>query len=297
MLNLGRTSKSDLIFYTFSGIFLTVFFILVLYPVLFVVASSFSSGIAVTGGKVFLWPVGFNIDGYKIIFNNRELIRGFTNSILYMVLGTTINVVLTMLAAYGLSRDDVPGTNGLMLVFAFTMFFNGGLIPTFMLVRSLGLVDSLFALVLPGAVNVFNLVVARTFIKSTIPQELLEAARIDGCSDFRFFTAIVLPLSKAIMAVLALFYGIAHWNSYFWPLIYLYSREKFTLPLFLKEILISNQIDPSTVSDPELMLQLAQTADVIKYALIVVSIIPVLLIYPLAQKYFVKGVMVGSIKG
>lgn len=292
-----KNSGSDLVFYILSGIFLTFFFLIVLYPIVFVIASSFSSGAAVTGGKVFLWPVGFNIDGYKIVLNNRDILSGFKNSLTYMFVGTTINVFLTMFAAYGLSREDLPGANGIMLFFAITLFFNGGLIPTFMLIRKLNLLDTMWSLVLPGAINIYNLVVARTFIKSSIPKELFEASSIDGCSDFKYFIKVVIPLSKAIIAVLILFYGIVHWNSYFYPMLYLSTRSKFTLPIFLKEILIANQIDPSTVSDPELMLKIAQTADVIKYALIVISIIPVLIIYPFAQKYFVKGVMIGSVKG
>ena len=202
-----------------------------------------------------------------------------------------------MISAYALSRDDVPGTNKIMLIFTFTMFFSGGMIPTYMLIRSLHMLDSIWSMVIPGAVGVYNLIIARTFIKNSIPGELLDAAKIDGCSDIKYFTMIVLPLSKAIIAVLVLFYGVGHWNSYFNPMLYLNSRELFSLPIFLKEILIANQIDPSTVTDPELQMQIAQIADVIKYALIVVSTIPVLVIYPFIQKYFVKGVMIGSVKG
>ena len=222
---------------------------------------------------------------------------GFCNSILYTVLGTAINLVMTMIAAYALSRDDVPGSNKIMLLFTFTMFFNGGMIPTYMLIRSLHMLDTVWAMIIPGAIGVYNLIIARTFIRNSIPGDLLDAAKIDGCSDIKYFLKIVLPLSKAIMAVLVLFYGVGHWNSYFNPMLYLNTRELFPLPIFLKEILIANQIDPSTVSDPELQMQIAKIADVIKYALIVVSTIPVMLIYPFIQKYFVKGVMIGSVKG
>lgn len=290
-------SINDKIFYILSGIFLTALFLAVLYPIIFVVASSFSSGTAVTGGKVFLWPVDFSLDGYETVFNNRDILVGFKNSILYTALGTFLNVIATMSAAYALSRDDTPGVNKIMFLFTFTMFFSGGMIPTYMLVRSLHMLDSIWAMVIPGMVGVYNLIVARTFVKSNIPKELLEAAQIDGCGDFKFFIKIVIPLSKAVIAVLVLFYGVGHWNSYFNPMLYLNSRELFSLPIFLKEILIANQIDPSTVTDPELQLQIAQMADVIKYALIVVSTIPVLIVYPFIQKYFVQGVMIGSIKG
>lgn len=297
MKKLRHCSKNDKLFYLLSGIFLTIFLIIVLYPVIFVIAASFSSGTAVTAGKVFLWPVEFSLEGYKTVFNNRDILIGFKNSILYTFLGTGLNVITTMAAAYALSREDTPGVNKLMFLFTFTMFFSGGMIPTYMLIRDLGMLDSMWAMVMPGMVGVYNLIIARTFIKSNIPKELLEAAQIDGCSDFRFLTKIVLPLSKAVAAVLVLFYGVGHWNSYFNPMLYLNSRELFSLPVFLKEILVANQIDPSTISNPELQLQIAQLADVIKYALIVVSTIPVLAIYPFIQKYFVKGVMIGSIKG
>ena len=294
---LRGTGGSDRTFYIISGIGLSLFLLAVLYPIVFVVAASFSSGQAVSAGKVFLWPVDFSLEGYKTVFHNKDILIGFKNSIVYTVVGTLINLVMTMISAYALSRDDVPGTNKIMLIFTFTMFFSGGMIPTYMLIRSLHMLDSIWSMVIPGAVGVYNLIIARTFIKNSIPGELLDAAKIDGCSDIKYFTMIVLPLSKAIIAVLVLFYGVGHWNSYFHPMLYLNSRELFSLPIFLKEILIANQIDPSTVTDPELQMQIAQIADVIKYALIVVSTIPVLVIYPFIQKYFVKGVMIGSVKG
>ena len=294
---MAKKWRGNKIFYTLSGLGLLAFLIIVLYPILFVVAASFSSGEAVSAGKVFLWPVDFSLDGYKTGFNNRNIWMGFCNSILYTVLGTAINLVMTMIAAYALSRDDVPGSNKIMLLFTFTMFFNGGMIPTYMLIRSLHMLDTVWAMIIPGAIGVYNLIIARTFIRNSIPGDLLDAAKIDGCSDIKYFLKIVLPLSKAIMAVLVLFYGVGHWNSYFNPMLYLNTRELFPLPIFLKEILIANQIDPSTVSDPELQMQIAKIADVIKYALIVVSTIPVMLIYPFIQKYFVKGVMIGSVKG
>lgn len=294
---LRHRNGEDKVFYFLSGAILFLFLLMVLYPILFVLAASFSSGQAVSAGKVFLWPVDFSLEGYRTVFHNKDILVGFRNSVLYTVVGTLINLVMTVTAAYALSREDVPGTNRIMLVFTFTMFFNGGMIPTYMLLRGLHILDSIWAIVLPGAIGVYNLIIARTFIKNSIPGDLLDAASIDGCSDIRYFTDIVLPLSKAIVAVLVLFYGVAHWNAYFNPMLYLNTRELFSLPIFLKEILIANQIDPSTVSDPELQMRIAQMADVIKYSLIVVSTLPVLVIYPFIQKYFVKGVMIGSIKG
>lgn len=206
-------------------------------------------------------------------------------------------MAMTLTAAYCLSRHDLPGRNGIMLLFTFTMFFSGGLIPNYMVVQNLGLLNTRWSLLLPGAISVYNLIVARTFIVNSIPNELLEASQMDGCSDFMYYIKVVIPLSKAIIAVLVLFYGVGHWNAYFNAMIYLHNKELYPLTLYLREILMSSQIDPSTVQDPELQARLADMVGVIKYSLIMVSMIPVLLIYPFVQKYFVKGVMIGSVKG
>lgn len=272
-------------------------FLAVLYPCIFVLSASFSSGSAVQSGKVVLLPVDFSLEGYKIVFNTGKVWIGFRNSLFYTFVGTIINVVMTMTAAYCLSRRDMPGRNGIMLIFTFTMFFSGGMIPAYMLIQRLGFLNTRWAVLIPGAIGVYNLIIARTFILNSIPEELLEASRMDGCSDIKYYLNIVLPLSKAIIAVLVLYYGVGHWNSYFQPMLYLNKPELYPLTLFLREILMADQIDPSTVSDPELQAHLAQTAGVIKYALIVVSMVPVMLIYPFIQKYFVKGVMIGSVKG
>lgn len=288
---------NDKIFYIVIAIILTIFFLLVLYPCVFVISASFSSGSAVQSGKVVLLPVKFSLEGYKIVFNTNKVWLGFRNSLLYTFGGTIINVVMTVTAAYCLSRRDLPGRNGIMLIFTFTMFFSGGMIPAYMLIQKLGFLNTPWAVLIPGAIGVYNLIIARTFILNSIPEELLEASRIDGCSDIKYFLDIVVPLSKSIIAVLVLYYGVGHWNSYFQPMLYLNKPELYPLTLFLREILMADQIDPSTISDPELQAQLAQTAGVIKYALIVVSMVPVMIIYPFIQKYFVKGVMIGSVKG
>ncbi len=290
-------SRGDKVFVILVGIVLTFFFIAVLYPCIFVISASFSSGTAVQSGRVVLFPVDFSLDGYKTVFNTPTIWTGYRNSILYTVAGTLINLFMTLIAAYCMSRHDLPGRNGIMLAFTFTMFFNGGLIPMYMQVQSLHLLNSPLALMLPGAISVYNMIVARTFFMNTIPRELLEASQIDGCSDLRYFISIVLPLSKAIIAVLTLFYAVGHWNAYFNAMIYLHDKNLYPLTLFLREILMSSQIDPSTVSDPEMQARLADIAAVIKYALIMVSVVPVLLIYPFVQKYFVTGVMIGSVKG
>ena len=250
-----------------------------------------------TAGKVFLWPVDFSLDGYQTVFHNSQVLTGFKNSFLYTFVGTVINVTLTMCAAYALTRIEVPGINKIMFLFTFTMFFGGGIIPNYILVRNLHLMNTMWAMVLPGAISAYNLIIARTFIQSNIPKELHEAAEMDGCGDIKFFLKIVLPLSGAVIAVLVLFYGVANWNSYFNAMLYLNDKDKYSLPIVLKQILISSQIDPSTVTDPELQMQIARIANVIKYSLIVVAMVPIAIIYPFIQKYFVKGVMIGSIKG
>ena len=290
-------STNDKIFQVVVTVILSLFLLIVLYPCIFVLSASFSSGTAVQAGRVILLPVDISIEGYRTVFNTDPVWLGFRNSILYTLLGTMVNISMTMTAAYCLSRRDLPGRNGIMLLFTFTMFFNGGLIPTYMVVQSLHLLNTAAALILPGAIGVYNLIVARTFIVNTVPDELLEASQLDGCSDTMYYLKVVLPLSKAIVAVLVLFYGVGHWNAYFNAMIYLNEKALYPLTLYLREILMASQIDPSTVQDPELQARLADMVGVIKYALIVVSMIPVLLIYPFVQKYFVKGVMIGSVKG
>ena len=292
-----KISTGDQMFYLISGLILTAIFLLILYPCIFVVSASFSSGTAVQSGKVILWPVDISFVGYDTVFHNVNIWKGFINSLFYTFAGTIINVTLTMLAAYPLSRKDLVGRDKLMLFFTFTMFFNGGIITDCILVSKLGLIDPRWSMLLPGAMSIYNMIIARTFLQNSIPNELLEAAELDGCTDIQYLFQVVLPLSKAVLAVLVLFYGVAHWNTYFNAMIYLRNRELFPLTLFLKEILISGQIDPSTVSDPELAEKVSQLAGVIKYSLIVVSMVPVMIVYPFVQKYFVKGVTIGAVKG
>ena len=297
MQKFRNLSLADKIFYTLVTLLLTAVFIMVLYPCIFVISASFSSGDAVMAGKVVLFPVDFSLEGYKTVFKTAGVWTGFRNSLFYTVAHTLLSVVLTITAAYCLSRKDVPGGKFVMLMFTFTMFFSGGMIPNYMLMRELGFLNTIWAVIIPGSITAYNLIVARTFIRNSIPEEMMEAAMLDGCSDFRYFTDIVLPLSKAVIAVLVLYYGVAQWNAYFNPMIYLSNRELYPLTIFLKEILLASNIDPSTLSDPEDAALLVKMASIIKYALIVVSMVPVMLIYPFVQKYFVKGVMIGSVKG
>ncbi len=290
-------SFNDKLFYMVVNISLTIMLLAVLYPCIFVISASFSSGSAVQAGKVLLLPVDFSLEGYKTVLNTPMIWTGFRNSLIYTVLGTLISLVMTLTAAYCLSRKDVPGRNAIMLLYTFTMFFGGGMIPGYMLVRELGFINTIWAIIIPGAVSTYNLIVAKTFIQSSIPGELLEAAVMDGCSDIKYYLKIVIPLSKSIIAVLVLYYGVGKWNEYFGPMIYLNDRNKFPLTIFLQEILLMDKIDASTITNPELQMKQAQIAGVIKYALIIVSMIPVMIIYPFIQKHFVKGVMIGSIKG
>ncbi len=287
----------DKFFYLMSYIIAIFVFVAVLYPFIYVVAASFSSGNAISSGKVVLLPVEFTLQGYEIVFNNSAVLTGFLNSVLYTVSGTAINLVMTITAGYCLSRDDVPGAKVILFLFTFTMFFGGNMITNYMLVRSLGFLDTIWAVIIPGAISAYNLIIARTFMQTSIPKELFEAAVADGCSDIKYYLSIVLPLSKPVMSVLLLFSAVGHWNSYFGPMIYLNNRKRFSLPLILKEILISSQIDPSTVTDPELQMKIASMAMSIQYALIVVVIVPIIIIYPFIQKHFANGIMLGAVKG
>lgn len=275
---------------------LTLLFVLVLYPLLYVVSASFSDPDAVASGQMWLWPVGLNLDGYRSVFEHKRVLSGFLNSLFYMGVGTLINVCMTVLAAYPMSRKDFAPRNVLMLLFVFTMLFSGGMIPTYLLVKDLGLLDTRWALLLPGAMAVWNMIIARTFFQSQIPHELLEASQLDGCNDFRFVRSIVLPLSGPIIAVLSLFYAVGHWNQYFQALLYLRDQQLYPLQIVLREILIQNEVDTSAFSGKDAE-ELVKLHALLKYALIVVSSLPVLILYPFVQQFFVKGVMIGSLKG
>ncbi|MCL2058676.1 MAG: carbohydrate ABC transporter permease [Oscillospiraceae bacterium] len=292
-----RLSLGDKVFYRTTEVVITLFFLIVLYPLIYVVSSSFSGGRAVLAGRVVLWPVDFGVEGYRIVFQYKEVFRSFFNSVGYTTLGTTINIAMTMMCAYALARRTLPFRNIFMFLFTFTMFFNGGMIPNYMLIRNLGIMNTVWALVLPGAISVYNMIIARTFMQSTLPNEMLEAAQIDGCNDVRFFFQMVLPLSKAIIAVLCVYYVVGHWNSWFNAFLYINGREKYPLQLVLREILINNTFDANRQMDPELVRRMQGISDLMKYSLIVIASTPMMLVYPFAQKFFVRGVMIGSIKG
>lgn len=292
-----KLCKEDKIYYAVSGIIITLVMLCILYPVIFIFSASFSSGTALSSGKVILWPVDLCLDGYKAVFSHRDIVTGYVNSIFYTITGTFINVCMTLIAAYPLSRKDLIGRSGFAFFFSFTMFLAGGMIPSYLLMKDLHLLNTRWALLIPGAISVYNMMVVKNFMQSSIPGELLEAAQIDGCSDTNYFFSIVLPLAKASIAVITLYYAVAHWNSYFSALLYLNDRSKIPLQLVMREILVNNQVDASMLADPQLMAQKENVANLLKYSLIVVASVPMMMVYPFVQKYFVKGVMVGSIKG
>ncbi|GIN72486.1 sugar ABC transporter permease [Bacillus sp. J14TS2] len=291
-----RESFGDRVFLTGIYTFLILVLLIILLPLMNILSSSFSHPSAVVAGKVWLFPVDFSLAGYKAVFDNPNIILGFRNSILYTIAGTLVNVVLTIMIAYPLSRKTFYGRGLIMAVLVFTMLFDGGLIPYYLVVKALGLLNTPWAMILPGAVAVFQVIIARTFFQTTIPDDLYEAAEIDGCSDMRFITSVVIPLSKPIIAVMTLMYAVGHWNAYFQALIFLRDPNLFPLQIILREILVLNSVDPSMMSNVDQVLALAGLKEQLKYALIVVASVPVLLIYPFVQKHFTKGVMIGSLK-
>lgn len=292
-----RESRGDRIFVTLIYAFLTLILIIVAVPLIYILSSSVSSPQAVVSGKVWLFPVDFTLDGYKAVFQNPQIGVGYMNSLFYTVVGTAINVSLTIMFGYPLAKRTLYGRHFFMIVLVITMMFDGGLIPYYLLVKDLQLLDTRWAMILPGAMGVIQVIVARTFFQTTIPDELSEAAELDGCSDIRFILSIVLPLSKPIIAVMTLMYAVGHWNAYFDALIFLRSPDLFPLQIILRNVLILNTVDPSMMANVDQVQAQQGLKDLLKYSLIVVASAPVLIIYPFVQKHFVKGVMIGSLKG
>ncbi|MDF2921567.1 MAG: sugar transporter permease [Paenibacillaceae bacterium] len=290
-----KLSRSDRIFEWINYTILTAVLLAVLYPLYFVVIASFSNPTYVNNGSMVFWPKGWMILGYQKVFQYADVWIGFRNTILYTVLGTVLNVAVTMGIAYTLSRKSFLGKKALMIFILIPMFFGGGLIPTFLVVKGLGLYNTWLAMIILGAVNVFNVIIARTFLQSSIPEELYEAAQMDGCDHFTYFFKIILPLSSSIIAVLLLYYGVGHWNDFFTPLIYLNDKNLFSLQLVLRGILIQSTIQTDLL-DAEDAARKQMMVEQIQYALIIVTSLPILAVYPFLQKYFVKGVMIGSVK-
>ena len=293
----NKLCREDRIYYAVSDTVITFIMLSVLYPVIYIVSASFSSAQAVSSGQVVLWPVDFSLDGYKAVFEHRDIMTGYANSIFYTVAGTFINVCMTMMAAYPLSRKDLEGRGFYTFFFTLTMFISGGMIPNYLLVKDLGMLNTRWSILIPSAISVYNMMVAKNFMQNSIPGELLEAAQMDGCSDTKYFFKIVLPLAKASIAVITLYYAVSNWNSYFSALLYIVDRNKIPLQLVLREVLVNNVIDSSMIVDPELMAQKEALVNLLKYSLIIVASLPMIILYPFIQKHFVKGVMVGSIKG
>jgi multiple sugar transport system permease protein/putative aldouronate transport system permease protein len=294
-----RLSAPDKIYMTVVYVFLGLFIFVVLYPLIYVISCSFSDPSALVAGKVVLWPVDFSLLGYQTVFRTRQVWIGYRNTIVYAVTGTVLSVFLTMCAGFVLSRREFRLRKYLTWIYTIPMFIAGGMIPNYLIIRNLGMMDSMWSLIIPGVIGTWNIIICRTFLQSTIPEELYEAAMMDGCSYTYFLFRIVFPLSKAVMAVLALNHATGMWNSYMSALLYISSPDKFPLQLILRNILVMNQfnvneMDTFSVRD---FIQFQYLSELLKYALIVVSSLPLMVFYPFLQKYFIKGVLVGSIKG
>ncbi|SNT94107.1 carbohydrate ABC transporter permease [Aristaeella hokkaidonensis] len=294
-LKVGQT-RMDRTFDIMNYVILTICFLVVAYPLYFVVIASISDPVDVNAGRVILYPVKTTMDGYRRILEYKSFFTGYRNTLVYTGVGTLVNMLLTVPAAYALSRKDLVGRNFFMMMIAFTMIFSAGLIPTYLHIRDLGLIDTMWALILPGAVSTWNLIVARTFFQQSIPDDLLEAAQLDGATNAQFFAQIVLPLSKSILAVLVLFYAVGHWNTYSNALYYIISDDKRPLQLVLRSILFENTMG-DMVEDASNLAAQQRLGDLIKYGIIIASSLPLMILYPFLQRYFIQGVMIGAVKG
>lgn len=296
--NAIRKSPGDRTVLTINYILLALLFLITAYPVYFVLIASVTDSQFVNSGDILLWPKGFHLDGYKYVLSESRIWTGYKNTLIYTLGGTVAGLAASLLAGFALSKDDLPGRKILTGLFVFTMYFSGGLIPSYLVVKDLGLLNTRLVMIILGSVSVYNIILIRTFFINSIPRELEEAAELDGCGYIRFFFSIVLPLSKAIIAVIALYLAVGYWNGYFNGLIYITSNDKKPLQIFLREILLTSTESMSQqTTDMESMNEFLKLVDVIKYAVIVVSTLPMMLVYPFLQKYFVQGVMIGSLKG
>ncbi|WP_145325092.1 carbohydrate ABC transporter permease [Paenibacillus xylanexedens] len=276
---------------------LAVVSLVVLYPVFFVGIASISNPENVMRGEVWLWPKELSLVGYERLFANSELMKGYGNTLLYTVAGTLLNLVMTIAAAYPLSRADFSGRTVFTVLIVFTMFFSGGMIPTYLLIKDLGMLDTFWVMIIPSALSVWNMLIMKTFFQNSIPKEIQEAAFMDGCSNIKVLMRIVLPLSGPVLAVMVLFYAVGHWNSYFNALIYLSDRDKYPLQLFLREILVQGQMQEMVDISDDSLGRSMMDAEAIKYAAVIITNLPMLILYPFLQKYFIKGVMIGAVKG
>ncbi len=290
-------SAGDKVFDAFVYAILTLVLLVILYPLYFVVIASFSDAVSVMGGEVFLWIKNFNLEAYRLVFKNSMVLIGYRNTVLYTLAGTAINLFMSVAAAYPLSRPRLAGKGFVMGLMIFTMFFSGGLIPTYITMNKLGLLDTFAIMVLPTAISVYNVMILRTFFINSVPRELEEAAFVDGASHLRILFSVILPLSKPIIAVMVLFYAVSHWNSYFNALIYLTDKDRYPLQLVLRTLLIQSQSSEESFANVAGTYSRMLMAETMKYALIIVASLPVLCLYPFLQRYFVQGIMIGSVKG
>ena len=292
-----QMSTGDRVFTIVNYSLLMLVLIIELYPLVYVVAASFSDPQAVVSGKVFLFPVNPTLKGYAAVFKNKKILTGFSNSIFYLIVGTVLNLVMTMLCAYPLSRKEFRARGFLSMFFVFTMYFSGGMVPAYILVNKLGMINTRWSMIIPMAMSTYNMIICRTYIVNSIPDELYEASQMDGCTPFRYMLSVVVPLSKPILAVLTLYYGVVRWNDYFNAMLYLYKDNLQPLTIVMKEILIMSQVDMTQVTDASAVSKLQGRSELLKYSTIVVASLPVMLLYPLIQKHLVKGVMIGAVKG
>lgn len=294
-------TKGDKVFKGIDILLLVIITLLCAYPMWFVLIAAVSNPDLVQNGQVMFWPQDFSWDGYQAVFQNQEIGIGYRNTILYTAFGTLLNLVVTLPAAYALSRHDFVGRNVFTIIFTITMFFNGGMIPSYLVVQRLHLINSPLVMIIIGATGMYNIILCRTFFQSSIPSELTDAAQIDGCNNTQMFGKIILPLSKPIIAVMVLFFAIGHWNNYFTAMLYLNKPDLKPLQLVLRDILIQSDMMEQLVQNQSLdattAAKIERTKQLVRYASIVVSSLPVMCLYPLVQKYFVKGIMIGSIKG
>jgi len=294
-----KLSKEDRIYLGIVYLFLGIFTVCTLYPLIYVVSCSFSSPEALVQGRVFFLPVEPGLQGYRAVLNNTRVWRGYLNTIIYTVFGTVLGVMVTIIGAYVLSRKEFPPRKVLTAIFMVTIFLGGGTIPTYLWLNNMKMLNTIWAIILPGAFNVWLAVVGRTFIQSSIPEELFEATSLDGGDYIQYFSRVVIPLAKPILAVLALNFALSHWNSYYSALLYLNDASKYPLQIVLRDILIQNTVDLTNVVgvDVNNALHNQYLSELLKYSLIIVSSLPLLIVYPFIQKYFIKGVMIGSVKG
>ena len=301
LFNTSRLGRDD-VFITILAYGLSFLVLLsVVYPLFYVISASVSEPMRVESGELLLFPVGFTLDGYTEIFRYEPIWIGYRNTIIYTVVGTLLNLIVTLPCAYALSRPELKGRNAIMLLFTFTMFFSGGMMPTYLAVKSYGMLNSPVAVIFPGLMSVYNMIIARTFFATSVPGEIQEAALIDGCRNTKLFLQIVLPLSMPMIAVIMLYYAVGHWNSYFSALLYLSNADLYPLQLHLRNILLEDlteDIMSATDSDTAAeLLRRAEVKSILKYGVVAVSSLPVLILYPFLQKYFAKGVMIGAVKG